>query len=328
MLITQQFLNFRHLSRWFLKFNVDIWTIPDYIFAWISKGVKFMEQSKKRLSCNILVVLLMGTLLFIFGSLAGAVLTSFSINLFHVQDYGIWIIGTYLPFIGIGAVILIYTRITGKDIFHLYFRGSRGNNLKMLTFGLLTGFGMNGACILVAFLHGDIRLEVGSISLLWLVIAFLVVFIQSATEELLFRGYLFYYIRERYGALLALILSSLLFSVLHVGNDGVTALALINIAAIGLFYALSVQYLDSLWFAMANHAMWNFTQNLIFGLPNSGLAADASVFAPVSAKSSLCYDASFGVEASLPATVICLAGAAAVVLWARRNQSAKIEAAA
>ncbi len=286
-----------------------------------------MEQSKKkRLSCNILVVLLMGTLLFILGSLAGSVLTSFCIVLIPMRDYGYWIIGNYLPFIGIGALILIYTRITRKDIFHLYFRGSKGNNLKMLGLGLLTGFGMNGACILVAFLHGDVRLEMGSISLLWLVIAFLVVFIQSATEELLVRGYLFYHVRERYGVTLALILSSLLFSALHAFNDGVTVLALINIAAIGLFYALSVQYLDSLWFAMANHAMWNFTQNLIFGLPNSGLAADASVFAPVSAESSLCYDASFGVEASLPATVICLAGAAAVVLWARKKQSSKIEA--
>lgn len=286
-----------------------------------------MEQSKKkRLSCNILVVFLVGALLFILGSLAGSVLTYFTIGLFHVRDYGIWIIGSYLPFIGIGALILIYTRITRKDIFHLYFRGSRGNNLKMAGLGLLTGFGMNGACILVAFLHGDVRLGVGSISPLWLVIAFLVVFIQSATEELLVRGYLFYHIRERYGVPLALVLSSLLFSVLHISNDGVTVLALINIAAIGLFYALSVQYLDSLWFAMANHAMWNFTQNLIFGLPNSGLSADASLFAPVSARSSLCYDASFGVEASLPATVICLAGAAAVVLWVRKKQSAKIAA--
>lgn len=268
----------------------------------------------------------MGTVLFILGSLVGSALTYFSIGLFHIREYGIWIIGSYLPFIGIGALILIYTRITRNDIFHLYFRGSKGNNPKMLGLGLLTGFGMNGACILVAFLHGDIRLEVGSISPLWLVIAFLVVFIQSATEELLVRGYLFYHIRERYGVPLALILSSLLFSALHAVNDGVTVLALINIAAIGLFYALSVQYLDSLWFAMANHAMWNFTQNLIFGLPNSGLMADASLFAPVSARSSLCYDANFGVEASLPATIICLAGAAAVVLWVRTKQSSKIGA--
>ncbi len=279
-----------------------------------------MEQSKKkRLSCNLLVVLLMGLLLLMLGSLVGSALTAFCIVQVPMRDYGIWIIGTYLPFVGTGVLTLIYTRITRKDIFHLYFRGSKGNNLKMLGLGLLTGFGMNGACILVAFLHGDIRLEMGSISLLWLVIAFLVVFIQSATEELLVRGYLFYHVRERYGVRLALILSSLFFAALHILNDGVTVLALINIAAIGLFYALSVQYLDSLWFAMANHTMWNFTQNLIFGLPNSGLAADASVFAPVSAESSLCYDASFGVEASLPATVVCLAGAAVVVLWARKN---------
>lgn len=287
-----------------------------------------LEQSKKqKITCNILIVLLVLFVMFFLGSLLGSALTIFSVSLFHLKGYEIWIMISYFPFIGIWALVLLYTRITRKDIFRLYFRGSKGNNLKMLGLGLLTGFGMNGVCILTACLHGDIRLGLGSISPLWLVTAFLVVFIQSGAEELLVRGYLFYHIRERYGVPLALILSSLLFSALHASNDGVTVLALMNIAAIGLFYALSVQYLDSLWFAMANHAMWNFTQNLIFGLPNSGLSAEASLWTPVSAGNSLFYDASFGVEASLPATVVCLAGAAAVVLWARKKQPAQIAAA-
>ncbi len=277
------------------------------------------KTTKKRFTSNVLVVLILSVALLFVGSLVGAFLTIFVINGFHVQGYGLWLLTSYLPFVGAGGLILLYTRITRKDIFRLYFRGSKGNNLKMLGLGLLTGFLMNGACILVAFLHGDIRLRAGSISPLWLVIAFIVVFIQSATEELMVRGYLFYHIRDRYGAPLAIILGSFLFSALHAVNDGVTVLALVNIGAIGLFYALSVQYLDSLWFAMANHAMWNFTQNLIFGLPNSGLAAEASILVPVGAKSSLFYDASFGVEASLPATVICLAASAAIFLWARRT---------
>jgi len=287
--------------------------------------VNQLEQNKKKkITCNILIVLLVLFVIFFLGSLLGSVLTILSISLFHMKGYRIWIIGSYLPFIGIWILVLLYTRITRKDIFRLYFQSSKGNNLKMLGLGLLTGFGMNGVCILAACLHGDVRLELSSISPLWLVIAFLVVFIQSGAEELLVRGYLFYHIRERYGIPLALIISSLLFSALHAANDGVTVLALINIAAIGLFYALSVQYLDSLWFAMANHAMWNFTQNLIFGLPNSGLPAEASLWSPVSAESSLFYDANFGVEASLPATVVCLAGAAVVVLWARKKQASQI----
>lgn len=281
-----------------------------------------MEQSskKRRITCNILLVLAMLLVLAVLGSLLGSAVTIFTISLFRVKGYGTWILGSYLPLLGIGALVLLYTRVTRKDIFHLYFRGSKGNSPKMLLLGLLTGFLMNGICILTAYLHGDIRLGPGSISPLWFLIAFIVVFIQSATEELLIRGYLFYHIRDRYGCPLAILLSSLLFAVLHAANDGVTVLALVNIAAIGLFYALSVQYLDSLWFAMANHAMWNFTQNLIFGLPNSGLAAKASLWTPVSAGSSLLYNADFGVEASIPATVICLAGSAAVILWIKRKQ--------
>lgn len=279
-----------------------------------------MKLKEKKLTSNPLFVLLMTLVLLTVGTILGTVITAFLAGILEINDDELGVLISYLPFIGMMILTLLFTRFTRKDVFALYFRGSRGNNGKMLVLGLLTGFVMNGICILVAFLHGDIHFEKGSISVLWFIVSFLVVFIQSATEELLTRGYLFYHIRKSCGSIVALIVSSVLFSLIHAENPGVSPLALVNIAVIGLFYACSVEYLDSLWFAMANHAMWNFTQNFLFGLPNSGLVARMSVLKLEAASDSPVYSAVFGVEAAFPATLVCLASTAALLLWARKKK--------
>lgn len=269
-------------------------------------------QAKKKFLCNPLFVIVMTLVLMILGSILGSLFTGIVAGVCQVGEEHVWILTNYLPFIGIAALVLLYTYLTRRDIFQLYFRGQTGNNLKMLGLGAATGFLMNGACVLAAFLHGDVHFTLGNISPWWLTVSLAVVFIQSATEELLVRGYLYQHIRARFGVPLALICSSLLFSLLHAGNPGVTVLALVNIAAIALFYSLSVEYLNSLWFAMANHAAWNFTQNFLFGLPNSGMVSNTSLLKLEAASDSLVYNVNFGVEAALPATVVCLAAAGAV----------------
>ena len=47
---------------------------------------------------------------------------------------------------------------------------------------------------------------------------------------------------------------------------------------IGKNRSLMVYYMDSLWCAFAVHTAWNFTQNILFGLPNSGINVPYSVF--------------------------------------------------
>lgn len=277
-------------------------------------------KTKIAFLCHPLFVVLMTGVMMLAGSVLGSFFTGLIAGVCGVSEEHLWILASYLPFIGIAALVLLFTRLTRKDIFALYFGGQKGNNLKMLGLGAVTGFAMNGVCILAAYLHGDVRFEGGNISAWWLIVSFVVVFIQSATEELLVRGYLYQHIRAGRGVGKAMIASSLLFSLLHATNPGVTVLALVNIAAIALFFTLCVEYLDSLWFAMANHAMWNFTQNFLFGLPNSGLAATTSLLKPKAALGSLMYNVDFGVEAAFPAAVVCLAAAGTVYyIWRRRK---------
>jgi membrane protease YdiL (CAAX protease family) len=67
-----------------------------------------------------------------------------------------------------------------------------------------------------------------------------------------------------------------------------------------VFYSLFVYYFDSIWLPMAAHAAWNFTQNIIFGLPNSGMVSTFSVMKLDASLGQLTffYDPVFGVEGS------------------------------
>ena len=50
--------------------------------------------------------------------------------------------------------------------------------------------------------------------------------------------------------------------------------------------------------------MWNFTQDFIFGLPDSGKPAAVSIFNTTVSSSSFFYDKDFGIEGSLMAILV------------------------
>lgn len=230
----------------------------------------------------------------------------------------------YITFLGTWTVLPLFAWLRKKDRPILKALGTkpRGNNWKLFLLGLLTGAGMNGFVALVAWINGDISLHFDSFHPVSFLLIFVCVFIQSSAEELFDRGYLFQKFLHRSGnPAVAIVASSLFFGIMHALNPNVTVLSLINIMAVGVFYALMVYYLDSIWCAMAHHAAWNFTQNILLGLPNSGNVVPYSVFKidAASATSSFAYDVGFGIEGSVLATVMMIAGCVALYLWGSKK---------
>ena len=78
-----------------------------------------------------------------------------------------------------------------------------------------------------------------------------------------------------------------------------------------------------MWFAMAGHAAWNFLQSIVFGLPNSGTVLPYYVFRldSATARNSVFYDAEFGLEGAVLATIILAAGC--VILYKFRKEKEK-----
>jgi len=183
------------------------------------------------------------------------------------------------------------------------------NNLKGILIGLLLGFGANGFCVLMSVITGDIKLSYNGIDPLVLVVFLIAVFIQSSSEELTDRVYLYQKLRRRYrNPLVAILFSAVVFMAMHMANPGFTVVAGSQIFLAGLIWALIVYYYDSVWVAFWFHAAWNYTQNIIFGLPNSGVVSEYSIFRleAASARNGLFYNVNFGVEGSIGSSLILL----------------------
>ena len=213
---------------------------------------------------------------------------------------------TLVPFIG----ILIYLRVIKKNRFILrtFKRGYENNGFGSLFKGILVGFVMNFICILVALLHGDIELSFNFAitELPFYIFALFFVMIQSASEEMWCRGFMYERINIHYPLWVAIVANALVFAALHLLNDGITVQAFVDLVICGIAFSMARWQSKSIWFVAGIHTGWNFTQNFLFGLPNSGLVSQAAVFHldAANARNNIFYDNNFGVEGAIPAIMV------------------------
>lgn len=200
---------------------------------------------------------------------------------------------------------------------------SQNNTAAMLLMGIALGGLTNFVCIYCAMIHGDIKFSFSFDAAIipTMLFALLMVFIQSASEELWCRGFMYERICIHYPVWVAVLINGILFGLLHIFNDGVSVLAIISIIVGGVSFTLVRWYTGSIWVPIGIHTMWNFTQNFIFGLPNSGLVSEFSILELEAAKgkSNLVYDYAFGVEGALPAIFVNLAIIAVILILAKQN---------
>ena len=227
----------------------------------------------------------------------------------------------YYVDVGVWLVFVAYMMFTQKNRPILSWLGSRaeGNRPLMFALGLLIGFVLNGFCAMVALLHGDICLRFDGVDLLPTVILFVGVLIQSSAEELACRVFMYQRLRGAYARpAVALVGNPALFAVLHLMNSGVTALSVLNIFLVGLLFSMCVYYFDSFWMVAAIHTSWNFTQNILLGLPNSGNVVPFSIFKLEGAADSLAYNVGFGIEGTALACVVLVAACVCVYVVGQR----------
>ena len=115
------------------------------------------SQTKRKFSDNILVLYFLSVLLIILGQFLGMLLGIFP---FMTDTEAAVTAAMYLSFIGIWTLTLLYLRFTKKNrpILQAVGRNATGNNWKNLLLGTALGFGLNGICILAAWLNKDISL--------------------------------------------------------------------------------------------------------------------------------------------------------------------------
>lgn len=232
----------------------------------------------------------------------------------------------YLRFVGIWAVTLLLLALIpyNRPMLKALGKKLKGNTLKMFGVGLAIGLGMNLLCALIAMVNGDIALTFHSFRPISFLLVFIAVLIQSAAEELICRVYMYQRLL-RFGCkpIVAAVINASFFAIVHLGNPGVTPISVVSLLLAGLLYSAMVVYMDSPWAAMAGHAGWNFCQNILLGLPNSGNVVPYSVFKldAAAATDSFAYSVSFGLEGAVTAVIIHVVVIGLIVWWGTRRKT-------
>ena len=152
-----------------------------------------------------------------------------------------------------------------------------------------------------------------------LILYFIGFLIQGASEEIMTRGYILTTLAKTTGIMRAIIISSLVFAILHLFNPNMSMLAFVNLFLFGVFASLFYLRTKNIWAISALHAAWNFFQGNVFGIEVSGLPIHNSVFNVTANTPDILSGGTFGLEGGLIITVILILSCA-VVLFSGENK--------
>ena len=156
-------------------------------------------------------------------------------------------------------------------------------------------------------LHGAVIVTYGA---LWAVGFFCV----GVTEEGMLRGYVqrvttdgFSRLPKGWSFWTSAVLFSLVFANGHLSNPGENKLGIVMVFVDGMTMCFSLWRTGDLWFAIGNHAAWDWGETFLFGTPNSGFLGQHALMKPFFHGPALFAGGTDGPEGSVLATVIIAA---------------------
>jgi membrane protease YdiL (CAAX protease family) len=188
-----------------------------------------------------------------------------------------------------------------------------------LIIGFVLGAVLISTGFSILFLTGLISIQ--QISPDWSLLGGYIIFfvIASMNEEIMIRGYMLNNFCQSMNRYLALLSTSFLFALLHLGNPNMTVISFINILLAGILLGTYYIYKRNLWLPISLHFAWNYFQGPVFGFEVSGLDITGMIIQqPLGDR--LWTGGAFGFEGSLAATLILLPGIAFLMIkYGRQN---------
>lgn len=183
--------------------------------------------------------------------------------------------------------------------------------------GLLAGFVVFSLAVGIAVVTGTLkfnglsgRFQIGP----WLLI-FVGFLVQGMSEELLCRGLFMLNVARKNSVPAAILSNALAFACLHLLNNGIAPLALVNLFLFGVFASLYYLWRGNIWGIAAFHSVWNFAQGNVYGILVSGQEFGISLLSSdADPAGALINGGSFGLEGGLAVTVVMVLGIA-FVMW-------------
>lgn len=182
----------------------------------------------------------------------------------------------------------------------------------------LLGWFFGGAfltiCVLLMVLFGGVQItgfHFSSTNILQFIPLLLAWSIQGHAEEILARGFLFSSVAVKNSIPVGIVVSSIFFSLIHLGNDGLSLIPILDLTLFGILAALYYLKTGSIWGISGAHAAWNCFQGNVFGFPVSGTDAGTAFISVKQQGPDWLSGGAFGVEGSL----ISVTAQALVIAW-------------
>jgi membrane protease YdiL (CAAX protease family) len=236
-----------------------------------------------------------------------------------------WVFRGILVVIGGTLIVWIFRQfIDRKSFVSLGLRFDRLAIWDMLVGFVLSGF-MVGLFFAVLLAFGMLEIEeIGwtSSGFLPILEIFLLLFgVGLATgysEELAFRGYILQNLGEGIGLVWAVVVSCILYGLMHMPNPNSTLLSGVIIAILGFLRIFGWLRTGQLWLSIGMHAGWNFFQGPILGFSVSGFDSQSLIQHTISGPNWM-TGGSFGPEAGIVVVPVVLLALMVMFLWTAKR---------
>ncbi len=199
------------------------------------------------------------------------------------------------------------------------------------TFGLLLGFLLMALVFAVEYSQGWVAVTGtlvtvnGASFLSSLMLTTLVMIMIGFNEEMIFRGYLlknctegFSRLPGKLAPLLAALLISSLFGLVHARQPNATGVSTLNIILVGILLAMPYLITGRLGLSIGLHIAWNFTEGVVFGFPISGTSNWPASFVAIEQSGPERWTGGpFGPEGGLLCLSVTALGLLLVIAWVR-----------
>lgn len=232
----------------------------------------------------------------------GMFITSIT-SLFTATFLG-WMCGKYLEELPFKALGWVFNRTWLKDYL-------LGMLLGIITISIAVGITLPTGEITLA---PNLESGLSAISKTFLT-SFCVFFVAAAFEEALFRGYILQTLSRANLALLGLLLTSLPFALVHLGNPNANIISTVNTALAGIWLGIAYLKTRSLWLAFGLHLAWNWWQGAFFGIKVSGIGqlTPHPLFIPTRQGADWLTGGEYGIEGGIACTIALVIST--ILIW-------------
>tara|TARA_B100000575_G_scaffold285476_1_gene280795 strand:- start:823 stop:1689 length:867 start_codon:yes stop_codon:yes gene_type:complete len=172
--------------------------------------------------------------------------------------------------------------------------------------GILVGGALISSGFLILFVFDLIEVDLTYFSFYDQIFYLFLFIIVSLNEEIAIRGYILQNLSQSFNKYIALIISSLVFMLMHIGNPNIGVLPLVNLFLAGIFLGIYKVHKNNLWYPIGAHLVWNYLQGPIYGFEVSGNKIN-SLFEQKLTGHVLFTGGSFGFEGSIILTLfLCI----------------------